>query len=247
MVVRGIFTVAVEQDVVSRSPVRDSHMPVIQKREKPVWSPDQVRSIIQSAPAPFRALIALVGLTGVRLGELLALQWKHVEFQSGYILIAQSLYRGQLMLTKTEGSVRKISLGPLLAAIMEEHFQNSMKRDANDFVFCKSDGSPHDPDVVRKDVLYRILDRLGIERIPRQSGFHSFRHSAGSFINDETGNLKLAQKLLGHTQLSTTADIYTHNLPEAERRTSEALEKAVFGNPFPVVPKTGTGNKIRVQ
>ena len=56
------------------------------------------------------------------------------------------------------------------------------------------------------------------------------------------GNLKLVQSLLGHSNLSTTADIYTHSLTEAEREASETLEKVIFGNLFPVVPKIGNGN-----
>jgi len=53
-------------------------------------------------------------------------------------------------------------------------------------------------------------------------------------------------QLLGHSNFGTIADIYTHTLTEAERRASEALEKVIFGNLFPV-PNWGTGNRIRVQ
>jgi integrase len=74
MTMRGIFRNAVEQDVIPRSPVRDAHMPVITKKEKPVWSPEQVLRIIENAPMRFRVLITVDALTGIRLGELLALQ-----------------------------------------------------------------------------------------------------------------------------------------------------------------------------
>ena len=62
-------------------------------------------------------------------------------------------------------------------------------------------------------MLYPILDRLGIPRTSRAAGFHTFRHSAATIVNQKTGNLKLVQKLLGHSHLGTTADVYTHNLP----------------------------------
>jgi integrase len=83
--------------------------------------------------------------------------------------------------------------------------------------------------VLRKDVLYPTLDRLRIPRTSRMSGFHAFRHSAGSIVNAQTGNLKLAQKLLGHSNLSTTADIYTHVYTESEREAALAVEQAIFG------------------
>jgi integrase len=60
-------------------------------------------------------------------------------------------------------------------------------------------------------------------------------------INNRTGNLKLAQNLLGHSNLSTTADVYTHTSTEAQREASEILEQAVFGNLFPICSQKGTG------
>src|SRR5262245_25522946 len=101
--------------------------------------------------------------------------------------------------------------------------------------------SPSRPsiDVMRKDVLYSILDRSGIPREPRKSGFHTFRHSAASFVNSQTGNIKLAQKMLGHSNLSTTADIYTHTSAESDREAACAIEREIFGDLFPVVPENG--------
>lgn len=247
MVLRGIFTVAVEQDVILRSPVRKAHMPIVKKKQKHIWSPEQVRKIIENSPDSHKVLFTLVSLTGLRLGELLAIQWQHADFESELLMITQSLWHGQIVSTKTEGSVRSIPLGPVLCEILKSHFQASQYQNADDFVFCKKDGSPFHPDVVRKDLLYPILDRLGIKRIPRESGFHAFRHSAGSIVQNETGNIKLVQSLLGHSNLSTTSDIYTHTFTEAEREASESLERAIFKDLFPVVPNSGTGNRNSIN
>jgi hypothetical protein len=56
-----------------------------------------------------------------------------------------------------------------------------------------------------------------IARTRRAAGFHTFRHSAATIVN-HTGNLKLVQKLLGHSDLSPTADVYTHTSADAERK-----------------------------
>ena len=97
--------------------------------------------------------------------------------------------------------------------------------------------------MLRRDVLYPVLDRLGIARNSRAAGFHTFRHSAATIINQRTGNLKLAQKLLGHSNLATTADLYTHTSADADRGAALALEQAIFGDLFQVVPSFGTWNK----
>ena len=100
-----------------------------------------------------------------------------------------------------------IYFGPSLLSALTAQKQNSNHNGPDDFVFCKEEGSPFNPDVLRRDVLYPALDRIGISRDSRAAGFHTFRHSAATIINQKTGNLELVQKLLGHSNLSTTADV----------------------------------------
>jgi integrase len=94
----------------------------------------------------------------------------------------------------------------------------------------------------RKPMLYPVLDRLHIPRPARNSGFHRFRHSVGSFVNAETGNLKLAQKLLGHSRYETTANIYTHSTSDQDREAAVAVEQAIFGESVRNV-RENTNNK----
>jgi excisionase family DNA binding protein len=126
------------------------------------------------------------------------------------------------------GSVRTLYFGEGLTQALTEHSQKAARKSPEDFVFCKPDGGPLHPDVLRKDVLYPALDRLGILRSSGASGFHTFRHSAASFINAQTGNLKLAQKLLGHSTSDITAMVYTHTSAEAEREAALAVERAIL-------------------
>jgi len=240
---QGIFSLAEDDDLIEKSPVRDRHKPVVPRREKPVWTTEQVRAIIGSAPERYGALFACAALTGARLGELLALQWKHIDFDGKKLRIEQSLWHGQLVTPKTEGSFRTVLFGEALGKALTNHLQNSQHIGPEDFVFSKPDGSTPDPDVLRRDVLYPVLDRLGIPRSSRSAGFHIFQHSVGSFINEQTGNLKLAQKLLGHSNLSTTADIYTHTTQESEREAALAVERAIYGDLFSNVLNSENKNK----
>jgi integrase len=243
LVLQGIFSLAVDNDMILKSPVRKSHKPVYRRKEKPVWSAEVVLAIIQAAPSAHRAFFCCAGLTGPRLGELLGLQWKHIDLKSRKLRIEQSLWHGKIVPPKTVGSVRTIYFGNVLAGALAEHFQQTSHGNPEDFVFCKKDGSPLHPDVLRKDVLYPVLDRLGISRSSGASGFHTFRHSAASILNQQTGNLKLAQKLLGHSTIDMTADVYTHISAEAERGAALAIERAIYGDLFPSCSSIGNGNK----
>jgi integrase len=243
VLLQGIFSLALDDDLIQKSPIRDSHKPTVERVEKPVWSPKQVKQILEDAPERYGIFFQVLALTGVRAGEILGLQWKHVDLAKEQLQIEQSLWRGQLVTPKTKGSVRTINLGAVLVASLKRHREVAEWKKPNDFVFCKKNGSPFDPDVLRKDVLYPILDRLGIPRPSGASGFHAFRHSVGSFINAQTGNLKLAQNLLGHSTINMTADVYTHVSKESAREAAQAVERAIYGDLFPICSQIRNGNK----
>jgi len=239
---QGIFSLALDNDLITRSPVRNKHKPEIGRREKPVWTPDQLKAIVQEVPREHRGLFQCAMLTGARLGELLGLTWKNVNFDNRTLEIKQALWEGEIVTPKTEGSIRTIFFGPALFVALSAQKQNSKCIGPEHFVFSKPDGTPLNPDVLRRDVLYPALDRLGIQRPTRCSGFHTFRHSAATIVNQQTGNLKLVQRLLGHSNLSTTADVYTHTSSEAEREAALALEQAIFGDLFSNVLKIENKN-----
>ena len=186
---QSVFSLAVDNDLIPRSPVRDRHKPRVTRSEKPVWTPQQLKLIVDSVPQINRSLFQCAMLTGARLGELLGLKWRNVDFQTQKLEIKQALWEGQLVQPKTEDSVRVIYFGPSLLGAFTSQKQNSNHNDPEDFVFCKEDGSPLNPDVLTRDVLYPTLDRLGIARSRRAAGFHTFRHSAATIINQKTGNL----------------------------------------------------------
>ena len=89
---------------------------------------------------------------------------------------------------------------------------------------------------ITRDCL-RILRRKGA------SGFHAFRHTAGSVVDERSAQLKLAHKLLRHNNVGTTATTDTQTSKQSECEAAIALERAYFGDLFPVVPSLGNRNK----
>jgi integrase len=237
--VQGIFSLALDNDLIHRSPVREKHKPVAPRSKKPIWTREQVRAIVNEVPAQFRPLFVTLILTGLRAGELLGLQWRHVDFERGELRIEQSLWNRQIVTPKTEKSVDSIPMSPMLRQALEEQHRTTAHRSVSDFVFGTPDGSSLCPDVLRRDVLYPALDRLRIPRAKGASGFHAFRHTSASVMEQETGRLKAVQEFLRHGHISTTGDIYVHPSSESKRAAVESLEKAFFGDLFPIVPKIG--------
>jgi len=123
VILQSIFSLALDNDVIDRSPVRKKHRPELPRSSKPTWTPEQVRKIIDEVPADHRVLFTLAALTGLRIGEILALQWKHVDFEARRLQIVQSLWEGQIVEPKTNASVRTIQFGSHLATVLTRHLE----------------------------------------------------------------------------------------------------------------------------
>jgi site-specific recombinase XerD len=108
----------------------------------------------------------------------------------------------------------------VLGDLMEE----SEFRGPDDFLFHRSDGRSVEPKVFREDILYPAMKRAGILVESRATGLHLFRHTAGSLLNKKTADLKRVQVQLGHADIGTTADVYTHVDLETVHQNATDLE-----------------------
>ena len=228
-VLKTIFDVAVEHELIPGSPLRPKlHRPNRRgSKKKPTIDVREIQRLFEHISEDWKALVKCVALTGLRLGEALGLRWCDVDFLHQTLTVSNSLWRGQLVCPKTEDSARKLHIVDILLTILLVHKQQSAFTLRDDFVFCRLDGSPCDPDHLRKEVLYPAMDRAGIKRLPRSHGFHLFRHTAASIVHKETGSVKLAQRQLGHSNMSTTADVYIHPDDEEARKAAEVLARAI--------------------
>ncbi|HXG66853.1 MAG TPA: site-specific integrase [Blastocatellia bacterium] len=224
-----LFTIAVEHDLIPTNPVRQKlHRPEARRAEKPALSAAEIRKVIAAAEAKYRPLFLCLAVTGMRIGEALALRWQDVDFARGRLTVKHTLWRRQLLEPKTEGSKRSLHLpGPLLE-VLRAQYQSSRWNGPDDFVFAREDGAPLNVSTVRDGALRAALSRAGIPRGNYTHGFHLFRHSAATIVHALTRDLSLAQELLGHSQISTTADIYTHTRSAAEEAT-ETLAREICG------------------
>ncbi|PYS07635.1 MAG: hypothetical protein DMG15_29800 [Acidobacteria bacterium] len=108
--------------------------------------------------------------------------------------------------------------------MLEELIDESEFRGPDDFLFHRPDGRPVEPKVFREDILYPAMGRAGIPVESRATGLHLFRHTAGSLLNKMTADLKRVQVQLGHADIGTTADVYTHVDLETVHQNAADLE-----------------------
>ncbi len=178
------------------------------------------------------ALFHLLSFSGMRKGEALALTWKDINFKDNEIRINKAISRGKnnqlyLKTTKT-GISRTINLDSKTMALLKA-WRKQQKKDylllgynttqPNQLVFSNENNEFLQPTKTRK-WLMNILKKYNLKKITT----HGLRHTHCSLLFEAGAGLKNVQDRLGHTDIKTTLDIYTHVTQKAKAETIEKFE-----------------------
>jgi len=110
----SIIEAAVRDELLISNPVRRTRLPRRGPTEEPLpIAPATLHNLIQSLAEPSRSIAALLVMTGLRIGELLALRWQDVDLQKGFLSVRQTVYEGHFDEPKSKRSKRCIPLGNL--------------------------------------------------------------------------------------------------------------------------------------
>jgi integrase len=132
-----------------------------------------VRHLLRELTEPCRTVVLLAVLTGMRIGEALALRWKRVDMVHGTLEIAETFSDGQFGSSKTHSSNRVIPMSTALRVVLESNRARRLSSAPDDLVFCTPKGTPLSSKNLYNRVLAPACDRL---KLPRVS-WHSFRHT----------------------------------------------------------------------
>jgi integrase len=225
-----MFEVAKDHDLIAEIPLRAKiHRPQHCPKKKVALRPEQLRQILDEVGEEYRPMFLTAMIAGARLGELRGLRWQDLNAGEGKLHIQCAVWRQLLQTPKTEATVRTLHIPRELVEVLRTHREQSKWATEDDFMFARTDGTPYDADHLRRVVLYPAMDRCGVSREKWSHGFHVFRHTAGSIVHAQTGDLKLAQELLGHSRISTTSDIYIHMPENVAGRATEILAREITG------------------
>lgn len=193
--------------------------------EMDFFTPEEIRLFLDNVNPVYYTLFLTAVMTGVRRGELLALQWGDIDWNSNQISVRRSIYRGELVNPKSKNSIRRIVITPILRQALERHRLLGRKSELG-LMFSQESGLPLDPDNLINREFKPALDRAGLRRIR----FHDLRHSYASLLISQGENIKFIQSQLGHSSAKTTLDRYGHLMPDLENDAARRLDKTVFGS-----------------
>lgn len=259
-VLRSIFNLAVDHELIKKSPMDKVDKPIKRDaRPAQVYNSSELRQLYlalnKEENKQMVLLIKLALKTGMRKSELLALQWKDIDFASNTIHVNHSLSYTkdngyQLKEPKTKGSVRKVAPPKQLMKVLQKHIHNKRLEKAaaaelwddsfGDLVFSSPGKGKNDKLTLFGKPLHqdspnrwwrRFLDRINAEA--KKNGqptlkkirFHDLRHTAATDLINKGANIHSISKRLGHANIKTTMNIYGHYLEEADQKIADMLDE----------------------
>ncbi len=162
--------------------------------------------------------------TGMRLGELLGLQWGDVDWHGRFIKVERSYKLGRITPTKT-GKVRRVDMSDQLIEAMSslhtERKREALQEGRGEFVetiFHRA-GKPMEQNYIRR-VFKRILVQAGL----REIRLHDIRHTFASLLLSDGASPVYVKEQLGHSSIQMTVDIYGHLIPSSNREMVNRLD-----------------------
>lgn len=186
----------------------------------------------------FRALWFVALFTGCRPGELLGLEWKHVNLEKAEIRVEQSLFRPKgggwkLTAPKTPKSKRTIPIPPeVVEELLQHKHQQDKERQAwkedvkTDFVFTAYNGSPLVSNHLTVSNLQPMAKKAGL---PTNINLYTLRHTAATIMLHSGVDARVVADRLGHSDVRQVLETYYHPPKEAQREATSKMSSVLLG------------------
>lgn len=246
-ILQAAYKEAIRLGMVDTNPVTGTRRPAVTDRlTMPVWTADEVRTIIaKAADKPmWNAILRLHVATGMRPGEIQVLRWSDFDLTTGIVTISRTMTKtanANTMVgnsTKT-GRSRAVALPATVVSAMtawrkvqreailaSEHWADTA------LVFT----TPRGKIISRNswaEQLDTIIEEAGVKRIT----LHGIRHTAATLMLEQGINIKIVSDILGHSSIATTMDIYAHVSTDLQRTAIDTLDQII--NTTTTTSKTG--------
>lgn len=242
--ISDIMNYAVKLDMITTNPCTRVTSPPNRKKEIECYSLEEASrffELLEHENWQYRMFFTLAVYTGARKGELCGLEWKDFDFDSCTVSICRnSLYTKEKGIytdtVKTNGSNRVLKLPDGVFDLLKQYHNWQMQQRFNlgsqwiytDRLFTQWNGKamhPNTPD----EWLKKFCNRTDM----RYVCVHSFRHLNATLLIHANVDVKTVSAALGHSNTTTTLNIYAHTFAQAQAKASEAI-----GNALPIGKKS---------
>lgn len=239
---RAMLHKAIYWQLIVSNPAERVQPPKAKKPKRRYYDDEQCKVLLENLTTlgedqiKYKVAIILTVFTGVRLGELMGLEWQDVDFKTGIISINRSSQyladKGVFTKTpKTESSIREVAIPDFVISLLREYklwyeeqksIYGELWTDSNR-LFVQADGKPMHPSTISKWFV-KYVAQIGLPVI----NFHGLRHTNATLLIAQNIDVAVVAARLGHAQITTTYNFYVHPIISHNRLAGNALENLLL-------------------
>ena len=234
-ILHGALAEAYKKDMIAANPADKVTLPRKKKFYGQSYSVEEVQQLLSVLnDDPIRPAVILAVMYGLRRSEAVGLRWKDIDFKNKTMTICNTVTRmatvHELEETKNESSHRTLPLIPGT----EEYLQSLRREQKETMLLCgnRFDDSCHvctwpDGRSLQPDYVSQHFNQVLKKNNFRVIRYHDLRHTAGSMLLQKGIDIKTIQHFLGHSQPSTTVNIYLHSISNGTVDAANAIGSMV--------------------
>ncbi|MEG0855266.1 MAG: site-specific integrase [Terrisporobacter sp.] len=228
------FKRAYRLKLIKENVVQFAEVPKNKKYKNEVYNTKDMQILLEKCHGTSLELpiIIATGL-GLRISEILGLTWNNIDFNDFTITVEKITARdkGKVVLKepKTESSIRTISAPKEIIIMLKQLKKDKLsaklkgEKSHRELVFYDKNLEPIAPDVISKRFRY-FLEENNLKHIR----FHDLRHSHVTLLIDAKVPIKVISERVGHSNINTTLNIYSHALKEMDQEASDKISNTLF-------------------
>lgn len=233
---------AVYWQMIVSNPAERVQAPKTKKPKRKYYDDEQSKALISGLMElteeqfKYKVAIILTIFTGVRLGELMGLEWDDINYREGIVSINRSSQyladKGVFTKTpKTESSIRDVAIPDFVVSLLEEYkyWYDEQKYQYGELwvdsnrLFVQADGRPMHPSTISK-WFEKFVEQIGLPVI----NFHGLRHTNATLLIAQNIDVSVVAARLGHAQITTTLNFYVHPIISHNKTAGFALENLLL-------------------
>jgi len=252
-VISGPMGYAVDEEIIEVNPVSGILKRLKLERDKRITveplTQDEVDIILNTCEAYFKEVYPFflcAFRTGMRLGELLGLQWNDIDWHGKFIRVERSFRKGKVDKPKN-GKSRRVDMSDQLILVLSKLYTERKKEGLKagkgepvEIVFHRN-GDYFSQNSIR-NIWKRLIKKAGL----RHMRLHDIRHAFASLLLSNGESPVYVKEQLGHSSIQITVDIYGHLIPSSNRKAVNRLDNPHPNAPYPHPAKTEKPQPVKI-
>jgi len=226
-IMSALFNHAIRYEWLGRNPITLVRQSAKREPVPDVLDAEQLKKLLSELKQPYWTMVFLAATTGLRISELLALQWQDINFATGEITLSRAIVQQRVGDMKTEASQKPVPMEGALAEALSQWSAESAYCQLEDWVFASPEMhgvQPYWPENLLRRHIRPAAKRAGITKVV---GWHSFRRSFATLLKGSGEDVKTTQELMRHASSRITMDVYAQALTPAKRSAQRKLVELI--------------------